>query len=272
MTAVQDRAGSDLQWSVLGSGGPVTLFAHGLGGSASETRPLAAKVAGTRVLLDFRGHGASADLADGWSYAELAADLLAAADSVGATRAVGLSLGAGALLRLLSMHPDRFERVAFVMPAAIDDVKTGEGQSRLDRLGSAIDAGDVDTVSAILLEEVPPVWRERSAVMRLLQRRARALCLRPAPWPTVRGDVPIPDPSVLAGITVPALVVGQAGDRLHELAIARRLAGLLPHAELLALPESGVFWTETGRAQQALALHLAEPETPAPLRLTGPTL
>ncbi|MGB8650376.1 MAG: alpha/beta fold hydrolase, partial [Mycobacteriales bacterium] len=83
----------------LGEGDPVTVFAHGLGGSISETRPLATRVDGTRVLLDFRGHGDSDLLVRGWDYDTLADDLLAVADAVGATRAVGLSLGAGALLR-----------------------------------------------------------------------------------------------------------------------------------------------------------------------------
>lgn len=275
MTAVveTDTAGrAGLSWSVLGSGAPVTVFAHGLGGSCAETRPLAAKVPGTRVLLDFRGHGASPDLVDGWCYAELAADLLAVADTVGATRAVGLSLGAGALLRLLSAHPDRFERVAFVMPAALDLVGSGPGPSRLDRLGTAIDTADVDAVAAILLEEVPPVWRERNAVVRLLTRRARALCQRPAPWPRLRDDAPLADLADLDLLTVPALVVGQAGDRLHELEVARRLAELLPCAQLLALGEAGVFWSDAARTQLALAEHLAGPgHPPEPIRSHRPT-
>lgn len=271
VTAVVETA-ADLSWTVLGAGAPVTVFAHGLGGSSIETRPLAAKVPGTRVLLDFRGHGGSPDLVDGWCYAELAEDLLAVADAVGATRAVGLSLGAGALLRLLSQIPDRFERVAFVMPAALDRVSDGPGQSRLDRLGTAIDAAEVDAVLAILLEEVPPALRERSAVVRLLTRRAKALCLRPAPWPRWREDAPLAELADLGALRVPSLVVGQAGDRLHELQVARTLAGLLPCAQLLALGESGVFWNDAARMQLALAAHLtgADPLTDArDPRLTG---
>src|SRR5215831_12569392 len=82
---------------VLGEGGPVTVFAHGLGGSVAETRPLATRVEGTRVLFDFPGHGDSADLVRGWDYDLLADALLEVADRYGATQAVGLSMGAGAL-------------------------------------------------------------------------------------------------------------------------------------------------------------------------------
>ncbi len=72
----------EVAWTALGPGSPVTVFAHGLGGSAAETRPLATGVPGTRVLLSFRGHGASGPLPGGWDYDLLAADLRAVADEV----------------------------------------------------------------------------------------------------------------------------------------------------------------------------------------------
>ena len=102
--AARGRVG-DVAYTVLGQGGPVTVFAHGLGGSSAETRPLASRVPGTRVLLSFRGHGDSGPLPGGWDYDVLADDLRAVADETGATCAVGLSLGAGALLRLLVATP-----------------------------------------------------------------------------------------------------------------------------------------------------------------------
>ena len=137
------RAGNidGISYVVLGQGSPVTVFAHGLGGSIAETRPLAARVSGTRVLLDFRGHGDSALLDDGWDYDGLADDLLSVADAVGASQAVGLSLGSGALLRALSRDPDRFRRLAFLLPAAIDGTRRDGATERLLRLGAAIDRG-----------------------------------------------------------------------------------------------------------------------------------
>ena len=72
-------------FTVVGEGSPVTVFAHGLGGSSAETRPLASRTGGTRVLLDFRGHGTSDPLVDGWDYDLLAEDLLAVADATGAS-------------------------------------------------------------------------------------------------------------------------------------------------------------------------------------------
>jgi pimeloyl-ACP methyl ester carboxylesterase len=246
----------EVAWTALGTGHPVTVFAHGLGGSAAETRPLASRVPGTRVLVDFRGHGASGPLPESWDYGLLAADLLAVADAVGAEAAVGLSLGAGALLRLLSQRPDRFARVAFVLPAAIDAVRADASTRRLERLGEAIAAGDVERVTAILLDEVPAEVRGRRGVEVLVRRRASALSGRPAPTP-MRPDRPVLDRSALSAVRVPALVVGQEADPLHRLEVATELAGLLPEGHLLALPEGGVFWTAPKQVHAAIGGHLA---------------
>lgn len=258
MTVLQEcgagRVGG-VEFTVLGDGGPVTVFAHGLGGTSGETRPLALRAPGTRVLLSFRGHGGSDALADGWDYGLLADDLRTVADHVGATACVGLSLGCGALLRILRDDPTRFDRLAFVMPASLDADRADGATVRLESLGAAIDRGDVAAVTALLLSEVPVALRERRAVPLLLARRAEALIRRPAPVPR-RSDRPLEDRAVLSRVVAPTLVVGQAQDRLHPLELARELAAALPAAHLLALPEGGVFWTAATEAQTALADHL----------------
>lgn len=242
---------------VLGQGSPVTVFAHGLGGSVAETRPLATRVAGTRVLLDFRGHGESSPLERGWDYDLLADDLLAVADEVGATQAVGLSLGAGALLRALSRDPLRFDRLAFVLPVAIDGTRRDGATLRLHRLGDAIARVDAAAAAEILLEELPPAVRERRGVELLVRRRAAQLVERPAPAPAY-DDRPLPDRTLLASLTVPSLVLAQEDDPLHPAAIAHELHAALPSSVLTVLPPGGVFWTAAREAQEALARHLLE--------------
>lgn len=257
LTATGTRVG-DVACTVLGSGAPVTVFAHGLGGSAAETRPLAARVPGTRVLLDFRGHGASGPLPGGWDYDLLAADLLAVADASGATQAVGVSVGSGALLRVLSRDPQRFTRLAMVLPAALDEGRGDGATLAIRRLGSAIDARDVAAVTAQLLAELPPHVRTRRAVRLLVGRRAASLVTRPAPRPRI-ADRPVHDRAVLAAVTAPALVIAQDDDALHALDLAVELTAALPDAALLALPAGGVFWTAAPRAADALADHLGAP-------------
>jgi pimeloyl-ACP methyl ester carboxylesterase len=246
-----------VSFSVLGSGSPVSVFAHGLGGSATEVRPLASRSPGTRVLLSFRGHGDSGDLPDGWDYDLLADDLLGVADAVGATRAVGLSVGAGALLRALTRDPDRFERLAFVLPAALDETREDGATVSLTGLADAIDAQDLDGVVERLLADVPDAVRDRRGVRALVERRARGLVARPAPRP-LHHDRPVHDRGELAAVRAPALVVGQDDDPLHTLDLAVELSAALPNAALLALPTGGVFWTATRQVQDALADHLAE--------------
>lgn len=257
MTVVQDATTSvrmgGVHADVLGSGAPVTVLAHGIGGSVSETRPLAARMRGTRVLLEFRGHGRSDALAGGgWDYDTLATDLRTVADATGATRAVGLSLGAGALLRVLAETPDRFDRLAFVLPAALDATRADGATLRLRALGAAIDAGDLEAVVDLLLHEVPAAVRERRGTRLLLTRRARQLLERPSPQP-LADDRPLHGRAVLRLVQAPSLVVGQHGDPLHRLDVAAELAAALPAAQLLALPEGGVFWTAARQVQQALA-------------------
>ncbi len=258
MSAVQEceagRVGG-VEYTVLGDGGPVTVFAHGLGGTSAETRPLALKAPGTKVLLNFRGHGGSDPLVDGWDYDLLAEDLLTVADHVGATACVALSLGCGALLRILQDAPERFDRLAFVMPATLDSARSDDAIVRLESLGEAIDRNDVDAVTDILMSEVPTELRERRAIPLLLARRAEDLVGRPAPVPRVT-DRPLADRTILSQVYAPTLVIGQADDLLHPLELARELASELPDAQLLALPEGGVFWTASVEAQAALADHL----------------
>jgi pimeloyl-ACP methyl ester carboxylesterase len=254
-TTCVDRVG-DVAFTVLGSGTPVTVFAHGLGVSAAETRPLAARAAGTRVLLDFRGHGASGPLPGGWDYDLLADDLDAVVRATGATQAVGLSVGSGALLRLLSRDPARFERLVMVMPAALDDDRDDGATVAIRRLGSAIDARDAEAVTELLLAEVPLEMRERRAVRVLTARRAAAMVERPAPRP-LRADRPVHDRAVLAAVSAPTLVVAQDDDPLHALGLAVQLTAALPRSALLALPAGGVFWTAGAQAAAAVALHLS---------------
>lgn len=256
MTAVATPSRvAGVEVTVAGRGLPVTVFAHGLGGSAVETRPLALRTPGTRVLLTFRGHGASDAIEGGWTYEDLADDLDEVAAAFGATGAVGLSLGAGALLRLLSRAPDRFERLGFVLPAALDESRDDLATARLLRLADAVIAGDEANVIRMLMEDVPRGVRERGGVRVLVDRRARQLLSSTPPYP--RGvDAPLVDLAALSRVTAPALVISQRDDPLHPSTVADRLAAALPNAELLLLAPGGVFWTETRRVQTAIADHL----------------
>src|SRR3990170_1398558 len=105
---------------VEGEGRPVTVLAHGLTNNCKELAAFTPLVPGTKVRFDFRGHGRSSAPPTGFRFQDFARDLDAVANAYGATRAIGTSLGAGAIANLLCRKPDRFERTVWLLPAALD--------------------------------------------------------------------------------------------------------------------------------------------------------
>lgn len=251
--------GVQIDYLVAGTGSPVTVFAHGLSASIAETRPLASGVAGTRVFFHFRGHGASATPADGWDYAGLAADLRAVADHCQATRALGVSMGAGALLRVLTETPSRFERVVFFLPAALDRPRDDVNRDRLIAMADASDAGDAVALAELLLADQPEAIRDRPAVARWVRERSRALVGTPVSR-AVRSLpflAPIDDRAALADVRVPALVVGQEGDRAHPAWVARELAAALPDGRCEIFADANAVWQARARLRRLIAGFLA---------------
>ena len=185
---------------VTGSGDPVTIAAHGLGASVAETRPLLSGVAGRRVFFAARGH--DGDLPAPFTYRDLGDDLLRLADEHGATRALGVSMGAGALLSLLSRQPDRFEKVVCFLPGAIDRPRTDEAVRRFADLVAALEASDLDGVRAFVEGEIPADLRDRAATY--VDSRARFLLDSPGipvAVASLPGVTPVDDRSQLAAVS-----------------------------------------------------------------------
>jgi 3-oxoadipate enol-lactonase len=160
-----------LETLTTGGGEPVTVFAHGLAGDISGTRPLGSAVAGRRVFFHFRGHGRSEAPPGPWSFADLADDLRTVADRSGAGRALGVSMGAGALCRLLAGTPDRFERIVLFLPAPLDGVRPPAAEARLHRLLTAVESGEAAQVAEAVEPEVPPWARETTAGRSYVRQR-----------------------------------------------------------------------------------------------------
>lgn len=243
----------ELEVLTAGRGEPHTLFAHGLAGSIPTTRPYAAKVPGTRSFLHFRGHGGSPVPAAGvpWRYAELAAELGAVADGVGATQALGISMGAGSLCALLADRPARFDRVALVLPAVIDRPRPDAAMSRFAVLAGLVEAGDPDAVAAHLLAEQPPGVQGDPAVRAWCRDQAGRLVgtgvaagLRSLPH-----EVAVPDRDLLRQVEVPVLILAQEDDPAHPVEVAEELAGLLPAADLHVLGPGGIMWAHRSRVR-----------------------
>ncbi|RJQ78039.1 alpha/beta hydrolase [Pseudonocardiaceae bacterium YIM PH 21723] len=214
-----------------GSGSPVTLIVPGLAATTGEARLPASGLPGTRVVLTLPSHGAAPDAEPGyWTYARVANDVLAAAAEVNATRAIGVSLGAGALAAVLTTRPGRFERLALLLPAAFARPRQTAAVRNLLELAEALD--DPDRLRTLVTASLPDsagvgtYADDRIAALRRLGPALRSLSTA----------VPVPDVSRMADVTAKVLVIGSTGDPAHPAEVAEETAAGIPGAELVVLP------------------------------------
>jgi pimeloyl-ACP methyl ester carboxylesterase len=226
----------------LGDGVPVSVWAHGLTGSVDELRPLATHTAGTRVVMDLRGHGDSESPPEsaGYDHPAMRTDVEAVADAVGATRAFGISTGAGAILNLLADRPDRFERVGLFLPASIDQPNESAAglfpplALQLEQMPLAQLAHQQETMDNPLFD-ARPYWRQ---LVRERTLRMNATGVPRALRAYVTGRPPVRDADLLRRVTAPVLILAHENDPVHDVVHARRLASLLPNARLEVWPET----------------------------------
>jgi 3-oxoadipate enol-lactonase len=255
---IETPTGVRLEQLTTGVGEPVTVFAHGLAGDIAGTRPLGSAVTGRRVFFHFRGHGRSDAPPGPWSFADLADDLRGVADRAGATRALGVSMGAGALCRLVAETPDRFDRIVLYLPAPLDGRRPPVAEARLTRLLAAIETGEAAPVAEAVEPELPPSVRNTPTGWAYLRHRVEQL-LRDGLAPeldTLWRAPAVPDPAALAAFTGRALVLGSAGDDVHPAAVAEQLAGLLPGAALHVYERPSVLWTNRKELRERISAFL----------------
>lgn len=206
-----------------GRGTPVTLVAHGLGATPGEARIPASGLPGTRVVVTLPSHGDALDAPPGyWNYPRIAADLA----SVTADQAVGVSLGAGALVRLLASQPARFRRVALLLPAVLDQPREAWSLEQLMDLAQGPD----DYLAA-----------RRAALSRLSAAASE-----------LPGQVAVDDVSALARVTVPVLVIGAVGDPLHPSEVASATAAAFPKGELVLIDSPAPLLTHRAEVRTRL--------------------
>jgi len=250
--------GVALERLTTGVGEPVTVFAHGLANGIANTRPFGSGVTGRKVFFQFRGHGRSDSPEGEWTYADLARDLRAIADLSRATRAFGASLGAGALARLLTESPARFERVVFFLPAALDQPRPDVAGQRLTALLEAVEEGDASAMAEAVELEMPPAVRNTPAGWSYLRQRLDQLMRDGlgAGLASLPEHAPLADRAALAAVDVPALVIANAGDELHPVEVAEELAAALPQATLHVYDKPGVLWTDRADLRERLTTFL----------------
>nr|WP_203838183.1 alpha/beta hydrolase [Actinoplanes humidus] len=258
---IETPRGASIEQLVTGTGEPVTVFAHGLAGDISGTRPLGSAVLGRRVFFHFRGHGRSEAPPGPWSFGDLAADLRAVADNAGATRAVGVSMGSGALCRLLAEDPGRFERIVCYLPAPLDGVRPKIAEERLTRLLAAVESGEAAAVAWAVEEELPNAVRDTPTGWSYLRHRVEQL-LRDGLAPeleTLWREPAVADVGALRAYKGKALIIGCQGDEVHPVPWAEQLAELLPDAQLHVYDRPSVLWTNRQELRDRISTFLNMP-------------
>lgn len=268
--------GASIEILLTGAGEPSSLFVHGLAGSIATTRPYAGQVRGRRTFAHLAGHGRSSTMLPArtaahpgpdWTYAALAAQVRAVADHghVRATRALGISMGAGALCALVADDPDRFDRLVLVLPAVLDRSRGDRAMSRFADLARLVDHGDVTGVAAHLLAEQPEPARSRPDVQVWCRQQAQRMvdssvagALQAVPH-----EVPLTDLGRLHAVAAPVLVIAQESDPTHPVSTARELAEALPSATLEVLPPGGLLWEHRARVRALVGEFLSKPSAPS---------
>lgn len=217
---------------IAGRGTPVTVIAHGLSSSSADIAGMAGGMEGTRVLFDFRGHGNSESPASGYDQAAMARDLTFVVARYAATHAVGVSMGAAAILGLMCENPHAFTAAALLIPAWIDGPSPDESAnahlaSTLEREGRESVAKEVLSSGAVRdLISRNPVWEARIlGQISRMNSRGMVRALREYPG----GGPPVADPDALGLVRAPVLVLAHEGDPGHPAGVARRLGALLPN-------------------------------------------
>lgn len=241
---------SGVLWNTYGAGAPVTLVVHGLGATEGEARIPASGLPGTRVVITLPGHGNAPDAPPGyWTYSEVAADVLSVADEVGATRAVGVSLGAGALTRLAAAHPERFERLALLLPASLDRPRAVSATSAFARLADAAQLGDGGAkLRELVAEDVPPGME----VGDYPERRAAALLRLGEALRMLPEQCAVADAATLASVLSEVLVIGATTDPLHPADTAKTVSAAFGHGRLELLDSPAPMLTHRRRLRSLL--------------------
>ena len=224
-----------LHVEVDGEGEPVTVLAHGLTNNSSELAAFTPFIPGTKVRFDFRGHGRSTAPSSGYRFADLARDLDAVAKAYTAQNAVGTSLGAGAICHLVAREPERFRRLVFLLPAALD----GEflHRERLLKTAETIEgAPPHEEIEAVLADPdrvadyLQAPWREQ--VDREMWRHEHPEGIARAIREVIE-DRAVDDREELRAVTAPTLILCLEGDPIHPAELGEVLVHIMPNSELV---------------------------------------
>jgi pimeloyl-ACP methyl ester carboxylesterase len=225
--------------------GPVVVLIHGFPLDRSMWSHQRASVGAIyRVITpDLRGHGTTAAPDEGYDIDTLADDVLETLDALQLTGPVvlgGLSLGGYVALSIAARFPERIQALLLINTRAAGDTpEAAEAREALARQVEA--AGDARP----LVDSILPRLFSRSTFERkpeLVARMHDRMVKMPARAVagTLRGMATRPDRRpLLAGITVPTLVIGGSEDQVVPMAETEAMAEAIPRGTLRVIADAG---------------------------------
>ncbi len=225
-----------------GKAGTPVIFQHGLCGAEEQVAEvMPADHPRRRLTLECRGHGQSeAGDPPGFTIADFAEDVVAAAELRGVTNAVvgGISMGAALALRLAVMRPDLVRGVVLARPAWVTEAApasmapNGLVGDLLSRHSPAIARAVFETSPDCerLARDAPD---NLASLRRFFSREPIAVTAQ------LLSRIAVDGPGVtrdqVSALSVPTLVIGHEQDAIHPLTHAKTLAGLIPGAKLVQI-------------------------------------
>jgi 3-oxoadipate enol-lactonase len=250
----------DLHFNVriAGKGVPM-IWGHGLMGSVDSEQRLGwfgweQPPSGVQLVrYDARGHGASeaSYTADSYTWPNLAGDMLALADALGASTFIagGASMGCATALTAALAAPQRVRGLVLVLVPNLWEARAAQARSyRIAALAGRLLGGKglAWSMGRTMPERLPP-WLfaaqpEAIAILKSGIGRLRARTL----WHLLRGAAlsNLPPREELATLAaIPTTILTWTGDAAHPLPMAEEAHRLLPRSELFVARSFADFHT-----------------------------
>lgn len=225
---------------------PPLLMLHGTGGHW-ETFAFNLPVLSRHfrcVAFDMVGNGFSEKPDYDYEIAVYVRHLTRLMDVLGIDRAsiIGMSLGAWVAARTALDHPERVDRLILMSPAGL--VATGDNMARIRAERTrAVDDPTWESIKAmfdhLIADErnrIPDIIALRQAIYRLPETREVIDHVLVLQDPAARERNLLTEDQ-WSSIGAPTLVVASGKDHGEYQSTARRVAGLIPNAEVLEMPE-----------------------------------